>query len=95
MHYDAFNAESVLRGAGATFDSTDLKVITAAFDDAWSEIAPHYMRKGLKPQSARTKLANAILEAAITNRRDAPSFEGRRAAGNVSVASSCLADTDF
>jgi len=75
MHYDAFNAESVLRGAGATFDPTDLKIITIAFDDAWSEIAPHYMRRGLKPQSARTKLANAILEAAITNRRDALSLK--------------------
>lgn len=75
MYYDTFNAESVLRGGGATFDPTDLKVITAAFNEAWSEIAPHYMHKGLTSQSARTKLASAILTAAISNRRDAEALK--------------------
>ena len=75
MHYDAFNAESVLRGGGATFHPTELKVITAAFNEAWSEIAPHYMRKGLTSQAARTKSASAILAAAISNRGDAEALK--------------------
>lgn len=75
MYYDACDAESVLRGGGATFDPTDLKVITAAFNEAWSEIAPHYMRQGLTSQAARTKLANAILAAAVSNRRDAEALK--------------------
>ena len=49
---------------GATYGPETLKVIGKAFDDAWSEIAGHFSRNGLRAQSARLKLAHAVLAVA-------------------------------
>ena len=54
----------IIQGAGATFGPEHLKAITTAFDEAWSEIAPHFERKALVAEGARNKLAMAILAAA-------------------------------
>jgi hypothetical protein len=47
-----------------------LKVIGKAFDDAWSEIAGHFSHNGLKAQSARLRLARAVLAVARDDSRD-------------------------
>jgi hypothetical protein len=57
----------VIDGGGATYGPAEMKVITSAFDEAWSEIAGNYGRDGL---SARTQLADAILSAAKYYRGD-------------------------
>ncbi len=49
---------------GATYGPETLKVICKAFDDAWSEIAGHFTHNGLQAQSARLKLAEAVLAVA-------------------------------
>ena len=54
----------------ATYGPETLKVIGKAFDDAWSEIAPHFSQNGLQAQSARLKLARAVLSAAREDSRD-------------------------
>ena len=51
---------------GATYGPETLKVIGKAFDDAWSEIAGHFTHNGLQAQSARLKLAHAVLAVAGT-----------------------------
>ena len=55
---------------GATYGPETLKVIGKAFDDAWSEIAPHFSQNGLQSQSARLKLAQAVLSVARDDSRD-------------------------
>ena len=55
---------------GATYGPETLKVIGKAFDDAWSEIAGHFSRNGLRAQSARLKLAHAVLAVARNDSRD-------------------------
>lgn len=55
---------------GATYGPETLKVIGKAFDEAWAEIAPHFSRNGLQAQSARLKLARAVLSAARDDSRD-------------------------
>ena len=55
---------------GATYGPETLKVIGKAFDEAWTEIAPHFSRNGLQAQSARLKLARAVLSAARDDSRD-------------------------
>jgi len=55
---------------GATYGPETLKVIGKAFDDAWSEIAGHFTRNGLQAQSARLKLAHAVLAVARDDSRD-------------------------
>jgi len=60
----------VIDAGGATYGPAEMKVITAAFDEAWSEIAGLYGRDGLNPQKARTQLADAILSAAKYYRGD-------------------------
>ena len=49
---------------GATYGPETLKVICKAFDDGWSEIAGHFTHNGLQAQSARLKLAEAVLAVA-------------------------------
>ena len=53
---------------GATYGPETLKVIGNAFDDAWSEIGSQF--DGLQAQSARLKLALAVLSAAREDSRD-------------------------
>jgi hypothetical protein len=55
---------------GATYGPETLKVIGKAFDDAWSEIAGHFARTGLQAESARLKLAHAVLAVARDDSRD-------------------------
>jgi hypothetical protein len=56
--------------SGVTFGPEDLKIITTAYNEVWSEIGAHFDRKNLIAQSARTKLAAAILQAAAKNPTD-------------------------
>jgi hypothetical protein len=56
---------------GAAYDPSTLKIITKAFDAAWSEIAHHFERDALHVQSARLKLADAILSVAKEDSQDA------------------------
>ena len=49
---------------GAIYGPETLKVICKAFDDGWSEIAGHFTHKGLQAQSARLRLAAAVLAVA-------------------------------
>jgi hypothetical protein len=60
----------IINGGGATFGPGEMKVITTAYNEAWSEIASHYNRKGMTAEGARTRLAIAILQAASVNARD-------------------------
>ena len=53
---------------GATYGPDTLKVIGKAFDDAWSEIGSQF--NGLQAQSARLKLARAVLSVAREDSRD-------------------------
>jgi hypothetical protein len=46
---------------GASFDPTQLKVITKAFDDAWEQIAPTISANPRAVEAARLKLANVVL----------------------------------
>ena len=55
---------------GATYGPETLKVIGKAFDDAWSEISGHFLNNGLQSQSARLKLAHAVLAVARDDSRD-------------------------
>ena len=55
---------------GATYGPETLKVIGKAFDDAWCEIAGHFSPTGLQAQSARLKLARAVLAVARDDSRD-------------------------
>ena len=55
---------------GSAYGREALKVITKAFDDAWSEIAPHFDGDQQQVQSARLKLADAILSVATEHTRD-------------------------
>jgi hypothetical protein len=55
---------------GATYGPETLKVIGKAFDEAWSEISGHFTRNGLQAQSARLKLAHALLAVAREDSRD-------------------------
>jgi hypothetical protein len=55
---------------GSAYGPVTLKVITKAFDNAWSEIAPHFDRDGLQTQSARLRLADAILAVAKEDSRN-------------------------
>jgi hypothetical protein len=63
-------AQALINGVGACYGPETLKVISKAFDDAWSEISPHFARNGLKAESVRRTLANAILEVATEDSRD-------------------------
>jgi hypothetical protein len=56
---------------GAEFGPETLKVIFAAFDAAWQEIAPHYdAGDAAQIEQARLQLAHAVLEAAGDDGRD-------------------------
>jgi hypothetical protein len=63
-------AQELIKGVGACYDPETLKVISKAFDDAWSEISPHFAKNGLKAEAVRRTLANAILEVAAEDSRD-------------------------
>jgi hypothetical protein len=56
---------------GAVYGPAALKVMTTAYDNAWSEIAPHFDGDGEQVQSARLRLADAILSVATERSRDA------------------------
>ena len=64
-------ARKLIDGVGATYGPETLKVIGKAFDDAWGEIGPCFSKSGLQAQSVRLTLANAILEVAAEDSRDA------------------------
>ena len=54
---------------GCAYGLAGLKVITKAFDDAWSEIAPHFYAEE-QVHAARLRLADAILSVATEDSRD-------------------------
>jgi hypothetical protein len=56
--------------SGTTLGPAALKVITKAFDDAWAEIGSCFAREGLQAESARSRLAAAILSVARENSSD-------------------------
>ena len=60
---------------GSSYGPVTLKVITKAFDDAWSEIAHQFQQSGLQTESARLQLANAILSIAMEDSRDAAALK--------------------
>lgn len=49
---------------GATFEPKVLKVVTAAFDAAWSEISPTFGTDPAVIEAARLRLAEAVLSVA-------------------------------
>ena len=67
----AMKAKKLIDGMGAVYGPETLKVIGKAFDDAWAEIGPCFSKNGLKAESVRLTLANAILEVASEYSRDA------------------------
>jgi len=52
---------------GASFEPQELKIITAAFDDAWEKIAPTISKRDTAIEAARLKLADVILSIANRN----------------------------
>jgi hypothetical protein len=56
---------------GASFGPDALKAIGKAFDDAWLEIAVNFGTDPLQIETARLKLAEAILSVANEDSRDA------------------------
>ena len=56
---------------GASFDPEQLKVISAAFNDAWESIAPTISDHATAREDARLKLAEIILALASNRFRDA------------------------
>ena len=75
----------------STYGPVTLKVITKAFDDAWSEIASQFNQTGLQSEAARLKLANAVLSVAKEDSRDAN--ELKNAALQI-MAANCRARAD-
>ena len=53
-------ARRVIESA-SDFDAATLKVLCKAFDDAWSEIEPHFAGDKSATERARTRLAHAVL----------------------------------
>jgi hypothetical protein len=56
---------------GASFDPTQLKVITKAFDGAWEQIAPTVSPDPRAVEANRFKLANVVLSLAKDGTQDA------------------------
>lgn len=56
--------------AGASYHPDTLKIITQAFDEAWSSIAGNFAEDAQSIEAARLKLANAILSIANDGSRD-------------------------
>ena len=56
---------------GASFGPDQLKIITAAFDDAWDQVEPTISGQADARESARLKLADVILRLASNGFRDA------------------------
>ena len=55
---------------GASFGPEALRAIGQAFDEAWAEIAHHFLGDRLIEEGARLRLANAILSVATEESRD-------------------------
>jgi hypothetical protein len=55
---------------GASFGPDALKVISQAFDEAWSDIATHFADDPVVMDAARLTLANALLSVATADSRD-------------------------
>ena len=64
------NAPDVLQAGAATYGPEEMSVITAAFDEAWIEILTYFDGTLSARSTMRTKLADAILQAARSNGRD-------------------------
>jgi hypothetical protein len=56
--------------SGASFGPETLKVIGQAFDGAWSEIAHHFQGDRTETETARERLAHAILAVADADSPD-------------------------
>ena len=56
--------------AGCTYGPETLKIIGKAFDDAWANIAEHFVDDASLANAARERLAHAVLVAATEESRD-------------------------
>ena len=61
--------------SGASYGPETLKVIGHAFDDAWSEIARHFQDDATQTETARERLAHAVLAVADPDSRDAAALK--------------------
>ena len=57
---------NVSTSGNASYGPDELRIISTAYNEAWSEIETHFTRKNLIAQSARDRLAAAILAAATS-----------------------------
>jgi hypothetical protein len=55
---------------GASFGPDTLKVVGQAFDEAWAEISGHFGTIPIEVESARLRLAEAMLSIAIEDSTD-------------------------
>lgn len=55
---------------GASFGPDTLKVVGQAFDEAWAEIADHFGNLPIEVESARLRLAEAMLSVAMEGSTD-------------------------
>ena len=55
---------------GCTYGPETLQVVGTAFDDAWTEIAPHFNDEEARRADVRERLAHAILVLAREDSRD-------------------------
>ena len=60
----------VLQGGRATYSPEEMKVITAAFAEAWADIVLNIDSSRATSKMVRSKLARAILQAASAKGRD-------------------------
>src|SRR5262245_47974694 len=63
--------------ANASYGPVTLKVICTAFDRAWEQIKHHFDYDALAVEAARLRLANAILDVAQEDSRDATELKDR------------------
>ena len=56
--------------AGCTYGPETLKIIGKAFDEAWADIATHFVGDTHRADAARERLAHAVLIAVAEDSRD-------------------------
>jgi hypothetical protein len=56
---------------GSSYGPAELKLITQAFEDAWSQVAGNFGGNALAVEAVRLRLANIVLDKAAIHRRDA------------------------
>ena len=59
---------NVSPSGNASYGPDEMKIISTAYNEAWSEIETHFKRKNLIAQSARNRLATANIGSIKTDR---------------------------